>query len=158
MPPKRQRAHIKELAQKKKREAEKDAVSVVFEDESTEGSWVPENDTLEYRDFDWERDSASEDDVEMTDDDEKILDVNAFDILMKAAQDSSNFENHKLSYVRGPELSKQQKRKLAGDKREQAALAHGCQSLTAGFLITKASEISKTPAKPDPSSLLFFFP
>ena len=106
MPPKRQLAYIKELAQKKKKEAEKNVVLVVFEDKSTEGSWISENNTLQYKDLDWKRDSAFEDNVEMTDDDEEILNVNAFDILMKAAQDSSNFQSYKLPYVCGPELSK----------------------------------------------------
>ena len=57
--------------------------------------------------FGLEDDSDSEDDVEMTEDDEDVLDIdaftklmhlNAFTKLMKAAQDSSNFESHKTTF------------------------------------------------------------
>ena len=94
----------------------------------------------------------------MTDDDEEIINANAFDVLMKAAQDSSNFDTHKLPYSRGPELSKQQKRRLAGDKHQRAATANGCQPLTAGFFTTKASETLKTPAELESLGLSFFTP
>ncbi len=76
----------------------------------------------------------------MTDDDEDILDVDAFTKLMKAAQDSSNFESHKTPFLRGPHLSSRQKRRYAQHQRELASSAHGCQPLTAGFLITPSSK------------------
>ena len=160
MPPKGQLAHIKELAQWKKKEAKSGVETIMFEDESTEKSWIPENDTSQQRNQDWEKESDSEDDVEMTDDDNEMLNVNAFDILLNAARDSSNFKKHKLPYSRNPELSEQQKKRRAGDKRGLAASVDGCQLLTTGFLTFKASEISETPEisiKSDRSSLSLFF-
>lgn len=35
----------------------------------------------------------------MADDDEDILDIDAFTKLLKATQDSSNFENYKTSFL-----------------------------------------------------------
>lgn len=152
MPPKRQLSHLKEarkLAKQRKIEIKNDILkedaSFLFEDESIGGSWVSEKVITQYGNLDWEDDSDSEDDVEMTDDDEDIFDVDAFTKLMKAAQDSSNFESHKTPFLRGAHLSSQQKRRHAQHQRELASSAHGCQSLTAGFLITTSSE-------PDPST------
>ena len=96
----------------------------------------------------------------MTDDDDEMLNVNAFDILLKAAQDSSNFKKHKLPYSRGPELSKRQKKRRAEDKRGLATSADGCQLLTMGFLTSKALKIletSENSIKLDLSSLSLFF-
>ncbi len=112
MPPKRQLSHLKEdkkLAKQRKLEVknnilEEDAF-VVFEDESIESSRVSEKVGPQYRDLDWEDNSDSEDDVEVTDDDENILDVDAFTKLMKALQDSSNFKSHKTPFLHGPHIS-----------------------------------------------------
>ena len=41
----------------------------------------------------------------MTNDDEDVLDIDAFTKLMKAAQDSINFESHITSFLRGPLFS-----------------------------------------------------
>ena len=118
MPPKRQFTHLKvarELAKHRKIEVKSDILtkdtSVLLEDESTEGSWVPEKDTPQHRNLNWEEDRDSEDDVEMTDDDEDVLDIDAFAKLLRAAQDSRNFESHKTPFLRGPHLSTRQKRR-----------------------------------------------
>lgn len=120
MPPKRQFTHLKEakkLAKLRKIEARSETLvgdtSFLFEDESTEGSWIPENNTSGHKDYDWEEDDESEDDVEITDDDEDVLDLDAFTKLLRAAQDSSKFESHQTPFLRGPHLSKRQKRRHA---------------------------------------------
>ena len=76
--------------------------SFLFKDESTEGSWIPENNTSCHKDYDWE-----EDDVEITDNDEDVLDIDAFTKLLKAAQDSTSFETHRTPFLCGPNLFKQ---------------------------------------------------
>lgn len=81
MPPKRQLVHLIEaraLAKQRKLDARDSIVAVTFEDEATEGSWTPGIETSECRNLDWKEDSASEDDVEMTDDDEDVINANAF--------------------------------------------------------------------------------
>ena len=80
-----------------------------MEDESIEGLWVAENNTSYYKDFDWKKNSDFEDNVEMTDDNEDVLDINAFTKLLKFAQDSNNFESHKTSFLRDPHFSTRQK-------------------------------------------------
>ena len=70
----------------------------LLEDESTKDLWIPGNNTSCYKDFDWEEDSDSEDDVEMIDDNENVLDINAFTKLLRVAQNSSNFESHKTNF------------------------------------------------------------
>ena len=143
MPLKRQLTHLKKarkLAKLRKigdkSETLIEDTSFLLKDESTEGSWLPGNNTSCHKDFDWEEDSNSEDDVEMTDDDEDVLDINAFTKLLRAAQDSSNFESHKTPFLRGFHLPIRQKRRHAQYQRKLASSAHGCQPLIAGFLIT----------------------
>lgn len=95
----------------------------------------------------------------MTDDDDKMLNVNAFDILLKAAQDFSNFKKHKLFYLSSFKLSEQPKKNHAGDKRGLAVSADGCQPLTTRFCtfrFLKISETSEISIRSDLSSLLLF--
>ena len=112
MPPKRQLAYLKEartLAMLRKIEAKNDTLvnneSFLFKDRSTEDLCGSENNTSYHKDFEWEGDDEFEDDVEMTDDDEDILDMDAFTKLLRAGQDSSNFESHKIPFLRSPHLS-----------------------------------------------------
>ena len=89
----------------------------------------------------------------MIDDDKNIINVNAFDILMKAA--SKNFENSKIPYLHSPELFDRQKRNIADEKRKLAALANRCQSFTARFFTIKSpmteeiQEILESSKSPD---------
>ena len=43
--------------------------------------------------------------MEVTDDDEDVLDIEAFTKLLKAAQNSSNFESYKILFLHGPHCS-----------------------------------------------------
>lgn len=76
----------------------------------------------------------------MTNDDKDILNIDAFTKLMKVAQDLSNFESHKTLFLRGPLFFLWQKKRHVKHQRELALLAHRCQPLTAGFLMTTSSE------------------
>ena len=95
--------------------------------------------------MDWEKNSDFENDVEMTDDDEDVLDIDTFNKLMKEAQDPSNFESHKALFLHGSLLSSRQKRRHTQHQCELDLSAHGCQPFTSGFSIT-------TSLKLDPST------
>ena len=92
MPLKRQFIHLKEmkkLAKQKKFEVKSDILiedtSILLKNESTKSLLVPEKDTPQYRDLDWEKNSDSKDNLEMIDDNKNILDINAFTKLIRAA-------------------------------------------------------------------------
>lgn len=69
----------------------------------------------------------------MTNNDKNVININAFDILMKTA--SNNFENSKIPYSRSFELSERQKKRIVDKKCKLAASANRCQSFTAKFFI-----------------------
>ena len=82
IPPNRQFTYFKEerkLAIQRKIEVKSDILiedtSVLLEDESTQGLWVPEKNKPQHRDLDWEENSDSKDNLEMIDNDEDILDI-----------------------------------------------------------------------------------
>ena len=109
---KRQPSHLKEakkLAKQRKLEIKnnilKEDASVLFEDKSIGGSQISEKVITQYGDLDWEDDSDFEDNVEMTDDNKDIFNMDTFIKLIKAAQDSSNFESHKTLFLHGFHLS-----------------------------------------------------
>ena len=143
MPPKRQLTHLKKakkLAKLRKIEDKSETlikdISFLLEYESIEGLWVSGNNTSCHKDFDLKKDSGSEDDVEITDNNEDVLDIDAFTKLLKVAQNSSNFESHKTLFLHGSHLSTQQKRSYAQYHRKLALLVYGCQTFKVGFLIT----------------------
>lgn len=145
MPPKRRLAHLKENSKSiaKRRLHSRLACSqdenfLTFEDKSTEGSWVPEKEKLMHKDMmNEEDDSDSEEDVEITDDDGDMLDTDAFSKLLRAAQDSKNFDSLKIPFQRGPFFSTRQKKRHTQHQRQLALSAHGSRPLIAGFLIPK---------------------
>ena len=160
MPPKKLLAHLvraRDLAKQKKREIGDATITniVALKDKSRERSWTPENDRFWHENSDWEESSASEDDIEMTDKDNDDLNFNAFSVLMKAAQDSKNFDSHKFSYSQGPELSDQQKQRHADKKCKLTASAKGSLSLTAGFLSTELLDTPETSVTLDSSPSSF---
>ena len=139
MLPKRQLAHLIEarvIAKQRKINIKNSITSVTFEDKAIESSWIPKNELSARKNLDWKEDSAFDDDVVMIDDDKNIINVNAFDILMKAA--FKNFESSKILDLRSLELSDWQKRRIADEKHKLATSANGCQLFTAGFLIIKS--------------------
>lgn len=85
--------------------------SFLFEDESIESSWISENHLLYYKDFDWEKDSNFEDNLEITDNIKDVLDINIFIKLLRVVQNSINFENYKILFLHGPYFSTQQKKR-----------------------------------------------
>ena len=93
----------------------------------------------------------------MTDNDEDVLDINAFTKLIRATQDSSNFESYKTPFSYGPYLSTRQKRRHAQHQHKLALSAHGYQLLIARFLITNILE-RQTQVDPSLLSLLFLQP
>lgn len=78
----------------------------------------------------------------MTDKNDDVLDFNAFNLLMKAAWDLDNFNSHKFSYIQGPELSDQQKKRHTDKKRKLAASADRFLPLIRYFFI-KTSKTKK---------------
>lgn len=75
--------------------------SFLFKDESIKDLCRSENNTSYCKDFDGE-----EDDIEMTDNDEDILDIDTFIKLLRAGQDSTNFKYYRILYLCNPHLSK----------------------------------------------------
>ena len=133
MSPKKQFTHLKEtrkLAKFRKIEVKSEILVedtfFLFEDESTKGSWMPENNTSCHKDYDWEEDDESTDDMEMTDDDKDVLDMDLFTKLFKVTQDLSRFKNHQTLFLNGPHLFKQQKRRHTQYQRKLVSSAHGC--------------------------------
>lgn len=60
----------------------------------------------------------------MTDDDKNPLNIDVFIKLIKEAQDSRNFKNHKTLYLYGFDCSIQQKKRQIPRKRKLASLAN----------------------------------
>ena len=79
----------------------------------------------------------SEEELEMTDDDEEDLDEDALLMLMKAAQTSKSFEQFKAPYSRGSEYSKRSICRHNQEKKTLAESAKWCIPLTANFLSVK---------------------
>lgn len=65
----------------------------LFKDEFTETLLVPGNNISYYKNLVIKRECDSEDDVEMTNNNKNVLNINAFTKLLKVAQNSSNFES-----------------------------------------------------------------
>lgn len=112
MPLKRQLTHLEEdkkLVKLKKIEVTNktliENISFLFKDGFTKGSCVFENSILYHKNFDKKEDSKTEDDVEMTDNDEEVLDKDTFTKLLKVAQDTNNFESHKTLFLCGSHFS-----------------------------------------------------
>lgn len=111
MPPKRPLSYLKKgrkLAKQKKLEIKNDIpkedISILFENKSIGGSWVSKKVITQYGDLDWDNDINFENDVEMSDNDKDIFDVDTFIKLLKIVQDSSNFESHKIPFLHGLHL------------------------------------------------------
>lgn len=73
--------------------------SFLLKNKSIKNLWILRNHLSCHKNFDWEENGESEDNVKMIEDDKDILNFNIFTKLLEAAQNLSNFESHKISFL-----------------------------------------------------------
>ena len=83
--------------------------------------------------MDWEDNSDSKDNIEMTDDNENVLAIDTFIKLIKVAQNPNNFEIYKLLFLRDPLFSSKQKRRHVQHQCKLASSIHKYQPLKTRF-------------------------
>lgn len=93
MPPMRQLVQLTEAREQAKQKRIEVWQTDIFEDESIEESWVPENEEKNHKNLDWKDDSE----IEMTDDDD-VLHADTFFKLLKAAQNQKSFDSLKILF------------------------------------------------------------
>ena len=116
-----------------------------------------ENDKFWQKNSDWEENNTSEDNIEMTDEDNDNLNSNAFNILIKIAQNFKNFDSHKFAYFWGLKLSDWQKQKYVDKKCKLIISIKGFLSFITGFFFTKLLDIQKISITCDFSQSSFSF-
>lgn len=70
----------------------------MLKNESIEKSWIPKRNTIIYRDLNLKKKSDFKDDVRMTDNDNKFLDIDTFIKLITATRVSNHFETYKTLF------------------------------------------------------------
>lgn len=100
--PKKQFTHLKKarkLAKLRKIDAGSETLvkdtSFFFEmDESIERSWLPKNNIIYHKDYDWKEDNKFKDNMEIINNNKDVLDMNVFTKLLRATQDSNRFQSY----------------------------------------------------------------